>query len=193
MTGDVDQQSEKILKAFDDILQKTLSGHCLRCEDYKLIVKNVDSSSSYYIRCLPCQVEIANGEVSKSLTNFKAHISRPVHASNILKQRDREIHKKMMNTEKFPVEMEQSLKLCEKNTVDELSTKISSKYDATYRILKSSNKVMCTYCLKQLEMFPERGDCMNNLAEHVKSKDHIRYMSQKRRHQTIDHFMKSPK
>ena len=50
---------------------------------------------------------------------------------------------------------------------------VDKRHPGIFTLLKSSQKIMCQYCLTQVSIFPERGDLLQNIHAHVTTDRHI--------------------
>ena len=162
----------------------------------------MDLDASFYvlkkdlkIKCKPCGTEIAAGGVSRCMGNFQAHLKRPSHHDRVLSYKDKILKQKLQSKENNSVQ-ESDVKKSEKMLKDEEADNrfcAAQKVASCFTFLKSSYKIMCTYCMTHISLFPSRGDFMCNVKAHVDSPSHVTASKKKTKQGSLAGFFKGTK
>lgn len=159
-----DHSDSSLITAYESILQRVVSEKELATEDYCVAYKE----TKYYITCKICGTDILTGPLTKCLTNFKAHLARPAHATEMVRHKDRQLKKQMSQKSHEDKDTQDNLLALKKKKMDEIEKDILERYDGVLEVLKNQQKVMCTFCLTTIDLFPPRGNVECNIDQHLK-------------------------
>lgn len=187
----LDDQDE--FKAFQALLDKILKS--INADESLFSLTRKDDGM--YVECIPCKTEIKTGALHKSLTNFKAHVGRPVHETNVMTHQDKKLRRAMDSHVSSSVDTDavqlQDNSGDRKSQMTDKFAMIEARFPDVFQLLSCSQQIMCKYCIQKFRLFPERGDIMHNATTHIETKDHKARAQKEKKQQPISAFFSSRK
>ena len=171
------------------------------------------SAKENHITCIPCKQDYTLGKQYKYFSALDAHVKRPSHTTALKLMKERLLRKHRIHEDEENIEQVGSENLISpEDEVDEVSAvsedqqsskrmevleEVKSKFKETFEA--GEHYLVCTYCsgVKEykgscrFKIFPQRGDLMKNLSNHLNSDIHKEMTSGRKKQKTMHSFFTS--